>query len=166
MKTTLTLQAIKAIETEFLIGVDALDAVFVQHPNIAIERFQEMKCHMLLNGERTFSPSSQHPTIQKYRQYEESISPEPCLYLNMGAWIGKTQFCQEFFEAGRRSQLPDLTETDTKNAKWVVSESEQALMHYVFVHMHPQAQIDYECCIFQGLCHESSATLDCGPLLL
>jgi len=166
MKTALTLQAIKIIETKYLMGVDALDAVFVQHPNIAVERFQEMKCNMLLNGERTFSPSSRHPTIQHFRQYEESISPEPYLYLNMGAWIGKTQSCREFFEAGRHSQLPNLTEANTKNAKWVVSESEQALMHSVFVDMHPQVQIDYECRIFQGLCHETSATLGCGPLLL
>jgi hypothetical protein len=150
-KPRLTRDALLAIDTPYVMGVDSRDAVFVDAPACALERFERsFACDLLFNAQKINWPQE-----RRFRTFEESrpgARESEFRFLNGGAWIGRTAFCRGFFdEASRTPPLPDQP------------GSEQGILKQLFMNYHPAVQLDYQCRIFQTLEYVLTPMFDFGP---
>lgn len=138
-KPQLTLEAVNNIQTKYVIGVDSRDAIFINNPHLIVERFeQEFSCELVFSADRM-----NYPNQKIFRDFEDSIpnaSESEFCYLNGGAWIGKTEFCREFFAAAVK------TEPEAE-----VPEAEQGILKKLFKEFYPKVQLDYRCSMFQNI---------------
>ncbi|WP_299611671.1 glycosyltransferase domain-containing protein [uncultured Tateyamaria sp.] len=138
-KPTLTLKALQTISSDYVLGVDGFDAIALRDPGQAVDLFEaEFSCDLLFNAGKVCWPD-----LDVFRDFEHSVSDaagSPFRYLNGGAWIGRTEFCREFFAAvAAQPQLDG----------W--PGSEQGLLKQLFPEWYPNVSVDYRCRIFQTL---------------
>lgn len=116
VKIQLTNEFLENVDTKYVMGVDAFDALFIKHPNHVIKRFQALNVPMLFNA------SSMHGlTFQSEQlEWEKSLYPDRVFrYLNAGVWIGETEFVKKFFQRAEelsRNQIEIIDECDKNNA--------------------------------------------------
>lgn len=138
-KPKVILEATQEIETKYILYADSRDAIFLGNPQIILEKFEHE-----FSGEMVFSADRFNwPTIKEFQLFEDSI-PEATnsefRYLNGGIWIGKTEFCREFFKA------VVMTEPATE-----APDSEQGILKKLFKNYYPKVQLDYQCKMFQNI---------------
>ncbi|MFD1157698.1 glycosyltransferase domain-containing protein [Roseovarius aestuarii] len=138
-KPSLTLAALETITTDYVLAVDSFDAIAVRAPSHAVDLFDaNFSCDLLFNAGKVCWPD-----LQQFRSFERSLpgaANSAFRYLNGGAWIGRTQFCRDFFAA--------LADTPPLDA-W--PESEQGRLKQLFPDWYPFVSLDYNCRIFQTL---------------
>ncbi len=138
-KPQLTLEAVNAIQTEYVAGVDSRDAIFIDNPRLLVERFeQEFDCEMVFSADRM-----NWPNCADFKEFEDSLPSAEASefrYLNGGAWIGRTRFCREFFaDAARTAPVADAP------------DSEQGILKQLFRKHYPRVQLDYRSTMFQNI---------------
>jgi len=138
-KPRLTVEALEAIDTPYVAGIDAFDAIVVDNPSKLLTRFEEhFDTDLVFNGGKV-----NWPNVAAFRKYEESLpgaSESEFRYLNGGAWIGRTDFCRAFFAEACETEPHPLH-----------PESEQGLLKQMLPRHVPHVQIDYRCRMFQTM---------------
>jgi hypothetical protein len=138
-KPLLTAEAMEGIDTEFVMGIDSRDAILLDDPQIILNRFLDrFPCDLVFSADRM-----NWPNIHAFRKFEENLPKaleSEFRYLNSGAWIGRTEFCSEFFtKATRTEAVPDEPKAD------------QGIFKKLFKQYYPQVQLDYQCEMFQNI---------------
>lgn len=132
-------EALREIQTPYTLYADSRDAILLDDPSVLVQRFeQSFKAELVFGADRM-----SWPPIREFKKFEDAL-PEAgdseFRYLNGGAWIGRTEFCREFFEEAART--PPLPE---------VPDSEQGILRKLFMHHHPRVQLDYRCELFMNI---------------
>jgi hypothetical protein len=156
LKITLARDILPKINTPFVMGVDAFDAIMLDDPSESIQILDFYKADMVFNATCGTAYSS-----KKLRDFcDKEFAESPMRHPNAGAWIAKTGFCQEFF-----NKLADVTvdelfkfmdeeefpeEPCPRPEEWCV-KSEQLRVKYLFERAYPQVTVDYQCRVFQVL---------------
>lgn len=158
MKMGLTIQALKNIDTEYVIGVDAFDAVFIRSPHVALERFKTQACKILFNAS-----IAKFPTIKHQLDYEERLYKHRSLYchLNAGAWIGERKVCLDFWTAANEVEEEVASLLQGRDDQELLKDSEQIRVKTVFPRYQSIVEIDYGCSIFQTLNYPGAYPPNC-----
>jgi hypothetical protein len=140
-KIRLTQEALETIDTGYVMGIDAADALVLGHPLNILERFRaEFSCKLLIGAE-----SHCFPEIAELRRYEDSLpgATSPWRYLNSGMWIGEAEFCRRFFAVA--------AETEPWSGDERFKRSDQGVLKKVLRRFYPDVLLDYECRLFQNI---------------
>lgn len=143
LKITSTLEFLKSTNYAYIIGCDAKDVMFLDHPNVIIEKYLSIfpNQQMIINGELNDAPK--FITTFEHESYTHTNSP--FRFVNSGVYIAHRSFlitflerCLEYFDA------------------WVSSNvfshmQDQACFKLAYPDMYPTATLDYECNILQTL---------------
>jgi predicted O-methyltransferase YrrM len=138
-KLRLTAKALRSVTTPYVIGADSSDCVFLDSPQLAVDRFRaHFDCSLLFNG----TGSRCWPELPAFVQYQQSL-PLATLaqgrhWINAGLFIGKTEFCREYFRV--------LAEAEPVQG---FIGSDQAVVMATLPQWYPQVQIDYFSQLFQ-----------------
>ncbi|HEY6139357.1 MAG TPA: hypothetical protein VI670_16465 [Thermoanaerobaculia bacterium] len=133
------LQAAWTVRTTYLLYADSRDAIVLDDPRIALERFRtQFRCDLVFGADRI-----NWPPLERFREFEDAVAGEAAQdfrYLNGGVWIGRTEFCREFFaDAAATPPLPEM------------EVAEQGILKQLFPKYYPKVQLDYGCTIFQNI---------------
>jgi hypothetical protein len=138
-KPRLTAAALDSVETKYVMGVDSRDAIFIGHPRLVLERFRrEFDCELVFSADRM-----NWPNLGEFRRFEDSLpgaQASDFRYLNSGAWVGRTEFCREFFAAA--VETPPVADAP---------EADQGILKQLFQTFHPRVQLDYRSSMFQNI---------------
>ena len=153
-KIPLTLKFIESVTTKYLMCCDSSDVIALDSPQIALDRFLQMECEVLYNGEM-FPFRSPHSRLygeltKEWEVYEESIGRGPFKYINSGAFIGRTDTIQEVYQ--RSSKVDVEMQIWLRRVNDDIVNSDQARLKCVFPEMYPRMQVDYDCEVFQTIC--------------
>jgi hypothetical protein len=138
LKLRLTADALQSISTEFVVGLDSADVLLTAHPDEIVSRFrQHFTCDLLFNatGSRCWPELPPFVMFESTRP-EADVSTGRC-WLNTGAFVGRTDFCRDYFWTLAR-QAEERGIPDDQHA---VKET--------WPDWYPRVQIDYRCRIFQ-----------------
>jgi hypothetical protein len=137
-KPPLTCEALNEAKTKYVMGLDSRDAMVLGDPRLIVQRFEEnFSCDMVFGADIV-----NWPNLPRFKSYEESLpgaQDSAFKYLNGGMWIGKTEFCREFFAAATQTE-----------AVAEAPDSEQGILKQLFQVYYPRVQLDYRCQIFQN----------------
>jgi len=138
-KPRVLFEALKTIETEYVLYVDSRDAIIIANPQIILKRFKSaFDCDLLFSGDRINWPND-----KDFLEFEKSVNSVPnsdFCFLNGGLWMGRTNFCTGFFEEACNTEpVPSA------------ADSEQGILKKLFPKYHPRVQLDYRCEIFQNI---------------
>lgn len=137
-KLQLTADALRDVRTEFVIGLDSADVLLVDHPDEIVSRFrQEFACELLYNA----TGSACWPELPQYVMYESSRPEAAGLHgrhwLNSGAFVGRTEFCRNYFAAQART---------AERGGFI---GDQQVVKETWPEWYPRVQIDGQSRIFQ-----------------
>lgn len=138
-KLSLTAEALKSIDTPYVMGSDSSDTLIFQDPALLAKRFEShFTCDLVYNavGSRCW------PELPEYIDYQSSIPAavhaQGRHWFNSGMFFGRTAFCREYF-AELAKEEPVLG----------YSYSEQAVTMRAWPQWYPRVQLDYQCLLFQ-----------------
>jgi hypothetical protein len=138
-KPRLTRDALDSISTKYVMGVDSRDAIFIDHPQLVRERFEEeFDCELVFSADRM-----NWPNCHEFKLFEDSLPGAQAgdtRYLNSGAWIGRTNFCREFFAVA--VETPPVADAP---------EADQGILKKLFQTFYPRVQLDYRSSMFQNI---------------
>ena len=138
-KLRLTAEALLSVTTPYVIGADSSDCVFLDSPQVAVDRFRaHFNCSLLFNG----TGSRCWPELPQFVRYQQSL-PLAALaqgrhWINSGLFIGETPFCRDYFRT---------LATVEPVADFIGSD--QAIVMATLPDWYPRVQIDYFSQIFQ-----------------
>lgn len=94
----------------------------------------------------------------EWEEFAAGLSGSPWKFLNGGAWVGKTDYCKEFFGKAVKKDVNGLIMNGLlpHKKKWLagdIMESEQIILHWLFRESYPRVQLDYNNDIFMNLLH-------------
>lgn len=139
-KIDLAIEALVQEQCEYVIVTDAFDVLFLDHPDIVIERYQAMNCPLLLNADKCMWPRSVDLDMQLKAIYD-TLSDSPFRYLNSGCFVGDTAFVLEFLRAAQAAPAHAVRPGD-----------DQGKIHQIYKEFHDRgARLDYRCEVFQVL---------------
>jgi predicted O-methyltransferase YrrM len=155
-KLRLTAEALAKIQTPYVMAADSSDAALCDDPAILVERFrQHYTCDLLLNA----TGSRCWPELPEFVRFESSLPMAAVAqgrhWLNSGVWIGKTEFCREFF--ARLAAEPPVAGFE---------HSDQAIFKQAWPRWYPRVQLDYLSHLFQWYNEPQSVLLIERPLAL
>jgi hypothetical protein len=155
-KFRLTAAALQDVTTPYVFAADSSDVVICDDPGILVERFRRhFTCDLLFNSTGSFC----WPEFPEFVRFESSLPMAGVAqgrhWLNSGVWIGKTDFCREYF-----ARLAD--ETPVKGFEY----SDQAVIKRTWPAWYPRVQIDYLSQLFQWYNETQSALVIERPLAL
>ncbi|MEO0509790.1 MAG: glycosyltransferase domain-containing protein [Verrucomicrobiota bacterium] len=139
-KPPLILEAAAETTTPYLLYVDSRDAILMDDPAILVERYE---AHFRDYDMVFSSDLLSWPTVSEFTRFERQLpgaADTEFKYLNGGVWMGRTDFCREFWE--RAVQTPPV-----ENRK----DSEQGILRRVFQEFVPRVTMDYRCSMFQNI---------------
>jgi hypothetical protein len=138
LKLETTASALQQITTDYVIGLDSGDVLLVEHPDRIVERFRKhFSCDLLFNA----TGSDCWPAAPDFIMFESTLpsaswSHGRC-WLNAGAWVGRTEFCREYFtELAAEPPHPQFND-------------DQSAVKRSWPKWYPRIQIDYRSEIFQ-----------------
>lgn len=147
LKLQMIAEALQQVSTEFIVGLDSGDVLLVEHPDEVVRRFREhFTCDLLFNA----TGSACWPELPQFVMFEKS-RPNAALaqgrcWLNAGAFVGRTEFCRNYFAS--------LAEYAAKTS----APDDQTVVKATWPDWYPKVQIDDRCQIFQWF-NESRAVL-------
>lgn len=155
-KLRLTAEALQKIDTPYVLGADSGDVVLCDDPALLVERFrQHYTCDLLLNA----TGSRCWPELPDFVRFEKSLPRAKVAqgrhWLNSGVWIGKTEFCREFF--ARLADEPPIAGYEY---------SDQAIFKQTWPAWYPRVQLDYLSHLFQWYNEPQAVLLIERPLAL
>lgn len=138
VKIELTLRALEDIHTEFVLGVDAFDALMVGNPENKLSLLEN--CDLLFNT----SDTSLVYIHDVDMLCDKNFSQHVYRYLNAGAWMGKCEFCKEFFTyvASLNFLVEQLIPEVPNHLVDYYCRSEQVRIKLAFPHFFPRAYLD------------------------
>jgi hypothetical protein len=123
---------------KYIIGQDAGDIFFLNHPNRVVEIFEnEFDCDMLLNGECEVWPDQAKFVYDNLEGTDKYDSSKIFKNLNAGLYITKADFYLEFYETLLKTPM-------------LQDGTDQGQVHQVYLKHSPRIQVDSECKIFQN----------------
>lgn len=141
MKFRLTLEAISSSDSEYFMGLDSHDVIFVGEPSEALSRFKSLGCELLFNGEMRFYPDLPIEYYQKNKAFQDHIGKSSIFrYLNSGAWIGKRDFCLAFFKECMDIKVWEIFDCSRQEKFY---NCDQSAVHEMFRKYNPKVKIDY-----------------------
>ena len=127
---------------KYIIGWDAGDVFFLNHPNRVVEVFEnEFDCDMLFNGELEVYPMTAkyvYNDLKKIKEYNNGS--KVFKYLNSGLFIVKSEFYREIYEELMNTPLLPGDPAD------------QGIFQQLYLKYFPRIQVDVDCKIFQSTC--------------
>ena len=146
IKIQLTNKALEDIETPYVMGIDSFDAIVTGDINHTPGILEKSGCEMLFNA--TTGGLLSLPEHNLF--FEQTYRNDIYKHLNAGAWLGRTEFCKEFF-----ALTSDIHETFADDyPEESLRYSEQVRVKHAFLKLYPLAGIDTRCSIFQLLNEE------------
>lgn len=150
-KPLLSYEAACEARTKYVMGVDSRDAIVLGDPHRIVERFErEFSCEMVFGADKM-----NWPNVARFKSFEESLPgarASDFKYLNGGMWIGRTEFCREFFAAAVRTRtVPEAP------------DSEQGILKQLFQDFYPRVQLDYRCQMFLNVWLVFTQTIKVTP---
>lgn len=133
---------------EYVIGLDSFDVVFFGDPNRCLDRFLGMGLDLVFNAELVFYPKWPFAYYQEAELYQRQVSPGPFCFLNSGAWMGRREFCREFFSICSTIKLWTLYDM---TAFPLVKNCDQSAIHGVARRFPGRVGVDHGCQIFQNV---------------
>ena len=152
-KFDLVVNFAKGSKSEFIMGLDSVDVLFLGSPQECLKRFKTFECGLLFNGEKKFYPQWDSDYFRVTRNFQEGLSGKIFKHLNSGAWIGERKFVIHFFEYCSTLKLWGRLDL---NKCPLLKNCDQSAVHGGFMKYHPSVKIDYECKVFQNLAHVTS----------
>jgi len=138
-KPLLTYEALKNIKTKYVMGVDSRDAILIDDPSILLCRYLD-----LFDCDLVFSADLMNwPNIIEFKRFEDDCAKDfqtDYKYLNSGAFIGKRDFCLDFFKAA--SETPPSPKAP---------KADQGIFKKIFMDFYPNVKLDYHCQLFQNI---------------
>lgn len=132
------LQALREIETPYVLYADSRDAVALEAPAVLLPRFLARSCRLVFSADMM-----NWPPVREFQKFEDAIPgarASDFRYLNGGVWIGEVSFCRDFFaEAVRTPPRPEAV------------ESEQGILKQLFPRFFPDVRLDNGCEMFQNI---------------
>ena len=139
------------IDSEYVLYSDSRDAVLIGPPGYAVEKLlQNNRCQLLFGADRI-----NWPALPEFREFEAAVSEvegSDFRFLNGGGWIGRTEFCNQFFaEACETAPLKEAP------------HSEQGILKQLYKKYYPRVQLDHRCEVFQNIGYVFSDLLSIYP---
>jgi hypothetical protein len=137
-KPRLTRDALDSIATRYVLGVDSGDAIVVGALDGLPALFEAFGGDLVFGADKI-----NYPNLKEFREYEDALpgaQTSEFRYLNGGVWIGRTEFCREFFAAA--CDTPPGTVRPT---------AEQGILKRLLPRFGPRVKLDYTSAIVQNL---------------
>lgn len=144
-KFILTLGAIKESKCEYVIGLDSHDVLVLGDFDKVLKKFLSKKCEILFNCEKKFYPDFNNNYFVENKNFQQKVSKGIFKYLNSGCWMGKREFCINFFEECSKIRLWEMLDCTDKLKLY---NCDQSVVHGMFKKYYPKIQLDYNCDIF------------------
>jgi len=147
-KLALTAEALQQVRTPFVIGADSCDVVFLDDPQILVDRFRRhFPCDLVFNA----TGSTCWPPLPRFVQFQSSLPMAAVAqgrhWINSGLFLGRTEFCRDYFR--RLAAHPPVQS---------YPESDQAIVMETWPEWYPRVQADSLSLLFQWF-NESPAVL-------
>ncbi len=146
LKIDCTIKYLSTSRCLYTMGCDSSDVLLLGNPNDILGLFLEMDCDLLFNAELVYWPEK--PDL---REFEEKIGIGPFFYFNSGVWIGRTDFCLEFYKKAK--EYSDITLHNPF--------SEQVCTKQAYKEFYPKVKVDHTCKVFQTLNRVFADMLSC-----
>jgi len=153
-KFQLAADAIDQIKTPYVIGADSADIVFLDNPQIAVDRFRKhFTCKLLFNA----TGSRCWPELPELVRFQASLPMASIVqgrhWINSGLFIGETDFVRTYMHQMAREQaIPGFAGSD------------QGVVMRTWPQWYPQVQADYLSQIFQWFNEELDVMLLRRPI--
>jgi hypothetical protein len=134
--------------TEYFMFCDAVDVIFVDHPNKVIDIFKSFECEALFMSTSSLDGYNCMPEVL---DWVHNTNGNITRYLNSGVYIGKTSFVKELFEESMQYALPhgvimdeyrDYLATEPKD--YPHGSQDQDIIRYLEPKFYPRMKVDYE----------------------
>ena len=134
--------------TEYFMCLDAIDIIFVDHPQKVIDIFKSFNCQALFMSTSSLDGYNCMPEVL---DWVHSINGGIPRYLNSGVYIGKTSFIKELYEEAIKYAIPHgVTMDDYRD--YLVREpkdypkgsQDQDIIRYLEPKFYPQLKVDYQ----------------------
>lgn len=141
---------------DYLIGLDSHDVIVYRNLDNIIEIFEEFNCDLVFNAEIKFYPDLDLSYFQDAKAFQTKIKETDFCYLNSGCWMGKRDFCLEFFNYCSKIKLWE--QMDTTNFTKIYN-CDQSIVHGAFKHFFPKVKLDYDRKLFLNIAHLNHLTI-------
>jgi len=148
-KFQLAAEALDRIKTPYVIGADSADIVFLDNPQIAVDRFRDhFTCKLLFNA----TGSRCWPELPELVRFQSSLPMASVAqgrhWINSGLFIGETNFVRTYMQQmAHELPIPGFAGSD------------QGVVMRTWPQWYPQVQADYLSQIFQWFNEEPDAML-------
>jgi len=133
--------------TEYFMCLDAIDVIWVDEPQKAVDMFHSYDCDALFMSTHSTDGYSCMPEV---KEWVETINV-PGRYLNSGVYIGKTSFVKEMIEEAMKYAVPSgvimgeyhqWLETNPKD--YPKGSQDQDIFRYIERKFYPKVKVDYQ----------------------
>jgi glycosyltransferase involved in cell wall biosynthesis len=134
-----TIDALKKIKTEYVLHIDADDALIINDLSVVLEAYTHYGEKMLYAAEEGCHPESDEISSMQLDILKEKKTP--FIHLNAGVWFGKTDHIRHVFDG-----LLSYGKYDTPNPG--DSNSDQGKHNQYYINHPQEVAIDHECIAF------------------
>ena len=132
-------EALQSITTPYVIGADSADVVFLDNPQLVVDRFRRhFDCKLLFNA----TGSRCWPELPEFVQFQSTLPIAPLTHgrhwINSGLFVGQTAFACEYMT--RLAKEPPVKGYES---------SDQAVVMQTWPQWYPHVQADYLSQVFQ-----------------
>ena len=128
--------------------LDAIDIIFVDHPQKVIDIFKSFNCQALFMSTSSLDGYNCMPEVL---DWVHSINGGTPRYLNSGVYIGKTSFIKELYEEAIKYAIPHgVTMDDYRDylarepKDYPKGSQDQDIIRYLEPKFYPQLKVDYQ----------------------
>lgn len=146
---------INSIKTQYVLGADSSDTIFIKSPKEILDKFKELKTSMLFGCEKFFFPLD--GIFQEEKEFQDKIAKNmPYKYLNAGLWIADTEYLKQI--------IPQYVNALKNLPQNKYMGSEQIVWHKV-LKTAKSIRLDYSCEIFQNLANVDAGEITFHPII-
>ena len=134
--------------TEYFMCLDAIDIIFVDHPQKVIDIFKSFNCQALFMSTSSLDGYNCMPEVL---DWVHSINGGIPRYLNSGVYIGNTSFIKELYEEAINYAIPHgVTMDDYRDylarepKDYPKGSQDQDIIRYLEPKFYPQLKVDYQ----------------------
>ena len=134
--------------TKYFMCCDAIDVIFIDEPQRAIDIFESFNCDALFMSTNSIDGYNCMPEVKKF--IDETIKSNG-RYLNSGVYIGKTDFIKEIFEEAIKYAIPHgVTMDEYRNylnsnpPNYPQGSQDQDIFRFLEPKFYPRLKVDYE----------------------
>ena len=134
--------------TKYFMFCDAIDVIFVDHPQKIIDIFESFNCDALFMSTHS---TDGYKCMPEVKNAIDQINKGNKRYLNSGVYIGKTEFIKEIFEEAIKYALPhgvtmgeyhDYLKSNPPN--YPQGSQDQDIFRFIEPKFYPKLKVDYQ----------------------